>query len=249
MSIKTFFKSLRFKEKIQIIAGGSRKFKRRKSFYSSFVQKNDICFDVGANIGNRIEPLLAIGAKVVAVEPQEECYTILKEKFGDRIEIVTYGLAESECIKEFYLSDANTISSFSKDWIDSVKATRFKEYNWDNVVKVQMTTLDKLISRYGLPSFIKIDVEGYELEVLKGLTIPVKMISFEYCVPEQTTRIIDCLDRIEKISPNIECNYSVGEGMVFALKNWMPVQELKNHITTKNFIDTEFGDIYVRAKI
>ena len=111
-----------------------------------------------------------------------------------------------------------------------------------------MTTLDQLIRSYGVPSFIKIDVEGYELEVLKGLTSSVNMISFEYAVPEQTTKLIDCIDRIEKNDKYIECNYSIGESMDFALTEWYSVENMKNHIQTVFFTDTEFGDIYVRQK-
>lgn len=221
---------------------------KRKIFYSTFIRNNDLCFDVGANLGNRIIPLLAIGAKVVAIEPQEDCYKFLKYKFGKKIEIVTNGLCESECVREFHISNVNTISSFSNEWINLVKDDRFKGHNWDKVVKVEMTTLDKLISKYGLPSFIKIDVEGYELEVLKGLTKPVKMISFEYTVPEQITEVIECIEQIEKISQNIECNYSIGESMVFVSKVWQSAEEIKKHIITKEFIDTGFGDLYVRIE-
>ncbi len=218
------------KEQKEIIRNELEEINRRKLFYSSFVKKNDLCFDVGANIGNRVSPLLELGAKVVAVEPQESCYKILKLKFGKKIEIVKNGLGESECIKDFHISNADVLSSFSEEWINSVKDFRFKEYNWDKVIKVEMTTLDKLIEKYGLPIFIKIDVEGYELDVLKGLTKPIRMISFEFTVPEQINRIIECIEQIEKNDTNIECNYSIGESMIFALPSWQSVEEMRKHI-------------------
>jgi hypothetical protein len=40
------------------------------SFYQQFLQPGDLCFDVGANMGNRVEAFLKIGANVVVVEPQ-----------------------------------------------------------------------------------------------------------------------------------------------------------------------------------
>jgi hypothetical protein len=43
-----------------------------------------------------------------------------------------------------------------------------------------MTTLDALIAAHGVPAFIKIDVEGFEGEVLAGLTQPVRALSFEF---------------------------------------------------------------------
>jgi FkbM family methyltransferase len=222
--------------------------RQRKLFYGSFIKKDDLCFDVGANEGNRITPLLELGAKIVAVEPQEDCYKILQYKFGKNIQIVTKGLGASDGVKNFYISNASTISSFSDEWINSVRTARFKDYNWDKCVKVEMTTLDSLIDKYGQPIFIKIDVEGYELEVLKGLTKSINMISFEYTVPEQTNMVIECIELIEKNDKNIECNYSVGESMEFKLQNWQSVTEFKNHISTDEFLSTGFGDIYVRIK-
>ncbi|CAG5007963.1 hypothetical protein DYBT9275_04165 [Dyadobacter sp. CECT 9275] len=225
-----------------------RELEKRIKFYSSFISKNELCFDVGANIGNRIEPLLLLGANIVAIEPQEQCHEILQNRFGDKIVIVTKGLSDIEETKDFYISNASTISSFSKEWINSVKDGRFKAYQWRETIKVEMTTLDALINIYGIPSFIKIDVEGYELEVLKGLSQPIKTISFEYTVPEQVERAIDCIKQIEKFAPNLECNYSVGETMQFTYDKWIKPAEMKLHIRSSGFIDSHFGDIYCRLR-
>ena len=62
------------------------------SFYSQFVPNGGLVFDIGANIGNRIEIFLEIGATVIAVEPQAACVAILKEKFGNKISIEQTGL-------------------------------------------------------------------------------------------------------------------------------------------------------------
>ena len=45
-----------------------RQTQKMKSFYSHFIGKGDLCFDVGANLGNRAEVFLALGATVVAIE-------------------------------------------------------------------------------------------------------------------------------------------------------------------------------------
>ena len=222
--------------------------KRRSNFYAKFINSGELCFDVGANMGNRIEPLLLIGANVVAVEPQTDCYQYLKQKFGNKISIVNKGLGEIEEVKKFYVSSTSTLSSFSEDWIVSMKAERFNEYTWDKGVDLELTTADKLIDTFGVPSFIKIDVEGFELEVLKGLTHPVKMISFEYVVPERTEKAIQCIEQIAKYNPNIECNYSDSETMEWSLEHWLPPAEMKTFINGPGFSATSFGDIYVRTK-
>ncbi len=239
-------KRLRSKQQKKRIKQELEEINKRKLFYGSFIKKNDLCFDVGANVGNRITPLLKLGAKIVAVEPQESCYKVLKQKFGKKVEIVTKGLGKSEGIENFHISNASTISSFSNEWINSVKNNRFKEYNWDKVIKVEMTTLDKLIQKYGLPIFIKIDVEGYELDVLKGLTKPINLISFEYTVPEQINKVFECIEQIEKNDSNIECNYSIGESMILEFQIWQSVEKMKKHIITKEFINSRVGDVYVR---
>lgn len=225
-----------------------KEFAKRKHFYSSFVKKDDLCFDVGANIGNRIIPLLQIGARIVAVEPQESCYKYLEYKFGKKIEIVKKGLGEIKSIKEFHISEYSVISSFSDEWIDSVKNGRFKGEKWNKTVKVEMTTLDNLIEKYGLPVFIKIDVEGYESEVLSGLSKSVGMISFEYTVPEQSHKAMKCIDQLEKINPQAVFNYSIGESMIFASEEWLTVDQIKSRIISSDFASNGFGDIYVRNK-
>lgn len=220
----------------------------RKEFYSQFLKKGELYYDVGANLGNRIEPVLKIGAKVVAIEPQETCYKFLEKKYGSRIQLVKKGLGEKEEVKEFFMSGSHTISSFSRNWIESVKKSgRFSQYKWDKKKLIEIITLDGLIEKYGTPKFIKIDVEGYELEVLKGLSKPVNFISFEYTVPEQTSLAISCIEQISKIAAgHIECNYSKGESMKWANESWLSADGMIAFIKSEKFEKPGFGDIYVR---
>jgi FkbM family methyltransferase len=172
----------------------------------------------------------------------------LQKKFGKRITIIKKGLGETAGEKEFHLSEDSTLSSFSDTWINAVTNTsRFKDKKWLRTVRVSMTTADELIAKYGRPAFIKIDVEGYELEVLKGLSQAVGMISFEYTVPEQPERAIQCIAEIEKHNRLIECNYSIGEDLVWALPQWISREEMVRLIRSKEFQSTSFGDIYVRT--
>lgn len=60
----------------------------RKRFFSSFISEGDLVYDVGANYGNRVKPLVQVGARVVAVEPQPKCALYLLERFGDGIQII-----------------------------------------------------------------------------------------------------------------------------------------------------------------
>jgi FkbM family methyltransferase len=225
------------------------KIKERIIFFSSFLNKGDLCFDVGANLGNRIEPLLYIGAKIVAIEPQESCYQYLENKFKNKIQIVKKGLCEKECLREFHISNASTISSFSKDWINSVKQERFKNYTWDQKIEIEMTTLDILIEEFGKPRFIKIDVEGYEFEVLLGLSKQIEIISFEYTVPEQIFKIKDCVKQVFNFNHDIKCNFSEGESMKWNLNEWLNIEDFLKLVETDEFIKTGFGDIYLKVHL
>src|SRR5262245_65458097 len=87
-------------------------------------------------------------------------------------------LGPAEGQAEMMISDANTCSSLSAEWVDAVvRSDRFAGQRWSREQTVTMTTLDWLIERYGAPAFVKIDVEGFESEVIKGLTRRVKAVS------------------------------------------------------------------------
>jgi len=219
----------------------------RKKFYSQFIQPGDLCFDVGANIGNRTVIFLELGAKVVAIEPQKECYEKLTKRFGDSIDLVKKGLGEKESLEKLYVSELSAISSFSKEHVDVMKEDRFKGTNWNHTVDIEMTTMDNLIDRFGTPVFCKIDVEGYEYDVLKGLSKPLKTLSLEYIVPENLQVLIDCITHLKSLG-DVECNYSYAEKMSMSLDAWLSGEEMIQYIQTKAFIDTSWGDIYVRFK-
>jgi len=114
---------------------------------------------------------------------------------------------------------------------------------WDKTVQVPLSTLDQLIQEYGLPQFCKIDVEGYETEVLKGLSQPIPYLSFEYN-DRLKNKALECLEILSKF-PNLSYNFSPYESMQLSLDTWKNqanfyqyLQDLSSNILT--------GDIYVR---
>lgn len=221
---------------------------KRKKFYAQFIQSGDLCFDVGANVGNRVHSLLQLGAKVVAFEPQKSCVKILRRKFGQKIVIVPEAVGDKEETLDMHISNFSALSSLSSEWIDSVKSDRFRLFQWIATEKVNVNTLDNAIKMYGVPKFIKIDVEGFEPKVLAGLSSPIDLISFEYATPEQTANVITCIKLIATINTNIEFNYSIGESMGLVLNNWITTTEMLNLTEDSAFIKTKFGDVYARTK-
>ncbi|MCE5250799.1 FkbM family methyltransferase [bacterium] len=220
--------------------------KAMKAFYAEFIHEDDICFDIGANIGNRSEVFLELGARVVAVEPQGACVEKLKRKFGNnpRITIVPAAVGEVEGEAELLVSNASTISSLSREWIDRVKESgRFSSYSWDRTEKVPITTFNRLIEKHGTPAFTKIDVEGYESSVMKGLSGPAGIISFEF-TPEFITSALDSIDHLDSLGA-VEFNYSTGETMCLAQSQWINAREMQSLLLSLPD-KTIFGDVYAR---
>ena len=218
----------------------------RIDFYKKLINPNDLVFDIGANIGNRVESFLKCGARVVAIEPQPDCVNILKEKFEDNIVIENIGLSEEPGELEMQISTDSTVSTFSKEYIDKTK-DRFKYSKWNGTIKVQISTLETLLAKYGVPKFCKIDVEGYELQVLKGLKTPLPIISIEYCVPELQQQLIDCLQYLNGLDSKSLYNYSIGETMEWALKEWESYENFVSHVNSSEFHNTSNGDIYIKT--
>lgn len=226
--------------------------KKRRDFYLQFLNSGDIYYDVGANYGNRIEPIINDNIKIVAFEPQPKCIKRLTKKFGDNITLIPKGLGPKKDVMTMFLARAHTISTFSKDFIKATQESgRFSKYKWDKEIEVEIDTLDSIILEHGKPSFIKIDVEGFEYDVLKGLSSPIKYISCEYTVPERTESLVNCINRITEISGEhkVMFNYSVGESMKWALTDWLTSDEMVKEVNKQSFIDTDFGDIYSKIEI
>jgi FkbM family methyltransferase len=213
------------------------------SFYKNFINSNDLVFDVGANYGNRVELFLKLNAKVVAIEPQKKCVAYLSKKFKT-IAIENVGLGSKNELKTFYEADNSVLSTFSDDYINKVKDTRHTTSIWNEAEKIQITTLDELIKKYGSPKFIKIDVEGFEYEVLKGLTQKCGVVSLEYNVPELKAEALACIKRLYEIGYS-EFNFSINESMLIN-QNWMNFNEFYHSVENNSLKMSNFGDIYAK---
>jgi hypothetical protein len=110
-----------------------------------------------------------------------------------------------------------------------------------------MTTFDELIEQFGIPNFAKIDVEGFELNVLTGLTQKIPLLSLEYTTPELTENLVKCIEYLNKLSSDYTFNYSTGETMILASDYWFNFSEFLKIIRSEGFQNTRFGDIYARV--
>lgn len=199
---------------------------RRLRFYSSFVRPDDLVFDIGANIGTRLGTFLELGAQVVAVEPQTTCFSALlrKHRSNPKVHLIHAGLDGADGMKAIHLCENDALSSMSDRWIAGVRESgRFGTLRWERQEMARVTTLDSIIEQYGIPSFCKIDVEGYELHVIQGLSKRIPCLSFEYN-PELRGDSEEIIQRLSEIGEYV-FNYCVGEPDRLEMAQWVdPVQ-------------------------
>lgn len=154
-----------------------------RAFCRPLVVPGDLVFDVGAHVGDRVATFRALGARVVAVEPQPRLCHVLRLLHGrdPSVTLVRAALGAQAGSATLRLNSANpTVSTLSDAFVaDTADAPGWEGQRWDAAVQTPVTTLDALIATHGPPAFVKIDVEGFEAEVLAGLSAPVPMLSFE----------------------------------------------------------------------
>ena len=184
---------------LAIYYGRPWRFRRMDEFYARIIRPGDLCFDLGAHVGNRVRSWRALGARVVAIEPQPALVRVLRLLYGrdPQVSIVPSAIGEREGTLRLHMNLANpTISSASEMFMARARASpSFRGQRWGERIEVPATTIDALVRGHGVPRFIKIDVEGHEAEALRGLSEPVFALSIEF-VPMTRIFAEAALDRL-----------------------------------------------------
>jgi FkbM family methyltransferase len=225
--------------------------KKLRRLYRPFVGPGDLVFDVGAHLGDRSVAFAALGARVVALEPQPQVVPWLRRLVGRNDSIIVRAEAVGGAAGTARLAISRrtpSVSTLAETWRRKLPEANpgFGRVRWEDAVEVPVITLDALIEIHGLPRFCKIDVEGYEAEVLAGLSYPIPGVSVEF-VSGGLEVAVACIHRLGQLG-TYEFNAIAGEGREFVFDGWVRSEGIADWLG-EGAGGALSGDVYARLRL
>jgi FkbM family methyltransferase len=224
------FTSLR--RSLEVYYGDPSRDAAMDALYARFLAAGQLAFDIGAHVGDRIASFRRLGARVVALEPQPLCARAIRAIYAGDTAVT---VVESACGPQagaltLRINSRNpTVSTASPDFVRAAGgASGWEEQVWDQTVDVPVTTLDALIAAHGVPQFAKIDVEGFEADVLAGLSARLPALSFEFTTIQRDVAV-RCLDHLMGLG-DYRFDVSLGETHRLTFGRWVTATEMQLHI-------------------
>lgn len=208
-------------------------------FYSGIFSENDLVFDVGANRGQSCKLFLKLGARVISYEPQKDLHQEIKQRcarYPNKI-IKSCALGREVEERDLILKAYDQVASFDPNWEGEAIGSTL----------VSVSTLQEEIGIHGLPKYCKIDVEGWEKEVISGLKSVIPILSFEFHKSEDNVALAkDCLQLLMAINPAYLVNIKEAGKNCFTLNEDVPISEFMNIFPSKiRYVSEEgYGEIF-----
>lgn len=218
---------------------------RMDALNARILSVGDLAFDIGAHVGDRTDSYRRLGASVVVVEPQPALHRALRLLFrndpGVTLHRAAVGAEKGKV--RFYVNSANPMTSTAaRPLIEAApQDPAWSDQVWDQHIETEVITLDALITRHGKPALVKIDVEGFEVEVLRGLALPIATVVFEFTTLQRAVGL-EAVERLAHLG-NYRFNYSLGETHRLLLDAWTDADGMAA-ILAAIPSDANSGDIY-----
>jgi hypothetical protein len=152
--------------------------------------------------------------------------------------------AASGSIELFDNLDNASLTTASWGFVAAASAAPgWRGERWPGRFVAPAITFDQLIERHGEPIFAKIDVEGFEAEVLAGLSRPLPAFSFEFTTILRQVAM-DCVTRCRALG-GYEYNAALGESQRLAFTQWVNADAIEGWLETLPD-SANSGDIYAR---
>jgi hypothetical protein len=120
------------------------------------------------------------------------------------------------------------MNTLSEKWASTLKTDEQRfghKLSFENRIVVETVSVDTLIKEHGRPFFLKIDVEGHELSVLRGMLQSVPYLSFEVNLPEFRREALESIQVLTRLNPEGKFNFTSDCRQGFAMDQWYGSQE------------------------